>query len=143
MSVVDADPPAHGHPRTRGRGRLRTRRGLRRERSPARDGAPRTHRPEPVPVAEFVPPALDERGGFAGFHETATTNHSLFDRIRALALPRLDVARTAWSATSAPRNEPRLDQKVVRTYGPVDETVYRRYGLGDEEIEIVEEAVAD
>ena len=36
-----------------------------------------------------------------------------------------------------------LDEKIQRTDDLIDEIVYNLYGLTDEEIEIVEEAVAD
>jgi hypothetical protein len=38
-------------------------------------------------IEAFVPAAVDEAGGFAGFREKATKTNSLVDRLRKLTLP--------------------------------------------------------
>nr|WP_239685482.1 TaqI-like C-terminal specificity domain-containing protein [Halolamina pelagica] len=94
-------------------------------------------------IAAFVPVAVDEAGGFAGFRETATKTNSLVDRLRALTLPRVDdVADGLAQYRETKQRADELDAKIQRTDDLIDEIVYELYGLTDEEIEIVEESVA-
>jgi len=88
--------------------------------------------------------AVDEAGGFAGFRETATKTNSLVDRLRALTLPRVaDVADGLESYRETMDRAAELDRKIERTDDLIDEIVYELYGLTDEEIDIVEEAVGE
>lgn len=49
----------------------------------------------------FVPVAIGEASGFAGFHETTTKANSLADRLRKLTLPVVyDVREGLLQATS-------------------------------------------
>ncbi|WP_323677636.1 restriction endonuclease [Halorubellus sp. PRR65] len=93
-------------------------------------------------IEAFVPVAVDEAGGFAGFRETATKTNSLIDRLQKLTLPVVDdieAGLSNYKDTKARADE--LNAKIERTDTLIDETVYQLYGLTDEEIEIVEEAV--
>ena len=93
-------------------------------------------------VEAFVPYAVDEAGGFANFRGTATKTNSLMDRLRALTLPRVEDVRdglASYRETVARAEE--LEAKIARTDRLIDEIVYELYGLTDEEIEIVEDAV--
>jgi type I restriction-modification system DNA methylase subunit len=93
-------------------------------------------------VEAFVPMAVDEAGGFAGFRETATKTNSLVDRLSALTLPDPDdVADGLARYVDARERAEELDEKIEKTDALIDEIVYELYGLTDEEIEIVEEAV--
>ncbi|GAB7011978.1 Eco57I restriction-modification methylase domain-containing protein [Halolamina salina] len=95
-------------------------------------------------IAAFVPVAVDEAGGFAGFRETATKTNSLVDRLRALTLPRVDdVADGLERYRETKERADELDAKIQRTDDLIDEIVYELYGLTDEEIEIVEESVGE
>ena len=95
-------------------------------------------------IREFVPVAVDEAGGFANFRETATKTNSLLDRLKALTLPDLeDVADELDAYLEAKARAEELDEKIRETDELIDEIVYELYGLTDEEIEIVEEAVAE
>ncbi|MDZ7688744.1 MAG: TaqI-like C-terminal specificity domain-containing protein [Halobacteriales archaeon] len=95
-------------------------------------------------VREFVPVAVEEAGGFAGFRETATKSNSLVDRLKALTLPDVDATRDDLDRyTDVKARADELDDKIERTDALIDEIVYDLYGLTDEEIEIVEEAVSD
>ncbi|WP_336021825.1 Eco57I restriction-modification methylase domain-containing protein [Halobellus salinisoli] len=95
-------------------------------------------------VEAFVPVAVDEAGGFANFRETATKTNSLVDRLEALTLPDPDdVADGLERYIDAKERAEELDAKIERTDELIDEIVYELYGLTDEEIEIVEEAVAE
>lgn len=93
-------------------------------------------------IEAFVPVAVDEAGGFADFRGTATKTNSLVDRLRKLTLP--DVTAVEDGLESYLQTKSRaeeLDRKIERTDELIDEIVYELYGLTDEEIEIVEEAV--
>jgi len=95
-------------------------------------------------VEAFVPVAVDEAGGFADFRETATKTNSLVDRLRKLTLPAVDDVRAGLeSYTETVERAEELEAKIERTDDLIDEIVYELYGLTDEEIEIVEETVAD
>ena len=94
-------------------------------------------------IEAFVPVAVDEAGGFADFRETATKTNSLVDRLRKLTLPALsDVEAGLDSYIQTKERAEELEKKIERTDDLIDEIVYELYGLTDEEIEIVEEAVS-
>jgi type II restriction/modification system DNA methylase subunit YeeA len=68
--------------------------------------------------------------------------NSLVDRLRKLTLPALsDVEAGLESYTQTKERADELEAKIERTDELIDEIVYELYGLTDEEIEIVEEAV--
>jgi hypothetical protein len=95
-------------------------------------------------IEAFVPVAVDEAGGFAGFRETATKTNSLIDRLRNLTLPALSDVREeleSYRETTARAEE--LEAQIEHTDELIDEIVYELYGLTDEEIEIVEDAVGE
>ncbi len=95
-------------------------------------------------IEAFVPVAVDEAGGFAGFRETATKTNSLVDRLRKLTLPALsDVEARLESYTQTKERAEELETKIERTDEVIDDIVYELYGLTEEEIEIVEEAVSE
>ena len=95
-------------------------------------------------IEQFVPMAVDEAGGFAGFRETATKTNSLVDRLRKLTLPRVaDVEAGLESYIETKARAEELEEKIEKTDELIDEIVYELYGLTDEEIEIVEEAVGE
>lgn len=88
--------------------------------------------------------AVEEAGGFAGFRETATKTNSLVDRLRKLTLPRVaDVEAGLESYVETNSRAEELEAKIERTDALIDEIVYELYGLTDDEIEIVEEAVGE
>ena len=95
-------------------------------------------------IEAFVPVAVDEAGGFAGFRETATKTNSLVDRLRKLTLPKVsDVEAGLESYVRTKERAAELEAKIEKTDALIDEIVYELYGLTDEEIEIVEEAVGE
>jgi hypothetical protein len=95
-------------------------------------------------VEAFVPVAVEKADGFAGFRERATKTNSLVDRLEAITLPDPDdVADDLERYRDAVERAEELDEKIQRTDDLIDEIIYDLYGLTDEEIEIVEEAVAD
>ncbi|EMA67590.1 putative restriction/modification enzyme [Halorubrum aidingense JCM 13560] len=94
-------------------------------------------------IEHFVPVAVDEAGGFANFRETATKTKSLVDRLKAIELPDVDdVADDLENYLRTKERAEELDAKIEQTDKLIDEIVYELYGLTEEEIEIVEEAVA-
>ncbi|WP_229770566.1 restriction endonuclease [Halorhabdus sp. CBA1104] len=95
-------------------------------------------------IEHFVPVAVAEAGGFADFRETATKTNSLVDRLRKLTLPAVDDVREGLeSYVETKERAAELEAKIERTDDLIDEIVYELYGLTDEEIEIVEEAVGE
>jgi hypothetical protein len=95
-------------------------------------------------VRNFVPVAVDEAGGFAGFRQSATQTIRLIDRLEDLTLPDVDATRDGLERyIDVKERADELDEKIQKTDDLIDEIVYDLYGLTDEEIEIVEEAVGD
>jgi type I restriction-modification system DNA methylase subunit len=95
-------------------------------------------------IAAFVPHAVDEADGFAGYRDNATATISPLDRLEGLTLPKLaDVEGGIERYMDARERAAELDEKIERTDELIDEIVYELYGLTDEEIAIVEEAVGD
>lgn len=93
-------------------------------------------------VEAFVPVAIEEEIG--GFRDNATKTNSLIDRLKGITLPDPDdVAGDLRRYLKAKERADELDQKIEKTDQLIDEIVYELYDLTDEEIEIVEEAVAD
>jgi len=95
-------------------------------------------------VEAFVPVAVKEGGGFAGFRENATKTNSLIDRLKAITLPDPDdVADDLERYVETKAHADELDAKIETADQLIDEIVYDLYGLTDEEIKIVESAVKD
>lgn len=93
-------------------------------------------------IEAFVPVAVEEGDGFAGFRENATKTISLLDRLKAIRLPKLDdVTGDLERYLEAKRRADELDEKIEKTDELIDEIVYELYGLDEEEIEIVEATV--
>lgn len=68
--------------------------------------------------------------------------NSLVDRLEKNTLPSPDdLADSLERYRDAVERAEELDEKIQRTDDLIDEIVYELYGLSDEEIEIVEEAV--
>ena len=86
--------------------------------------------------------AVDDE--IAGFRENATKTNSLVDRLKAITLPDPDdVAADLNRYVETKERADELDAKIAETDRLIDEIVYDLYDLTDEEIEIVESAVAD
>jgi type I restriction-modification system DNA methylase subunit len=95
-------------------------------------------------VEAFVPVAVEEAGGFAGFRDNATKTNSPIDRLKKLTLPAVDDVRDGLeSYIETKERAEELDEKIERTDDLIDQIVYELYGLTDEEIEIVENAVRE
>ena len=93
-------------------------------------------------VEAFVPVAVGEEIG--GFRDNATKTNSLIDRLKGMTLPDPDdVADDLRRYIETKERADELDEKIEKTDQLIDEIVYDLYDLTDEEIEIVEEAVAD
>jgi len=93
-------------------------------------------------VEAFVPVAVNKEIG--GFRDNATKTNSLTDRLKEVTLPDLDdVADDLRRYIETKKRADELDEKIKKADQLIDEIVYDLYDLTDEEIEIVEEAVAD
>jgi TolA-binding protein len=94
-------------------------------------------------IETFVPVAVDEAGGFAGFRETATKTNSLVDRLEKLTLPSVsDVEKSLRSYMQTKERAEELESKIRQIDGLIDQIVYELYDLTDDEIKIVERAVS-
>lgn len=95
-------------------------------------------------IEVFVPIAVKKANGFANFRETATKTNSLVDRLEALTLPDPnEVTEDLERYLDATDRAEKLDEKIEKTDSLIDEIVYELYGLSNEEVDIVEEAVAN
>ena len=95
-------------------------------------------------LREFVPVAVEEAGGFAGFRQGAGKTISPLDRLKSLTLPDIDAVGAGLEQYVEVRERAdELERKIEKTDALIDEIVYDLYGLTDEEIEIVEEAVGE
>jgi type II restriction/modification system DNA methylase subunit YeeA len=95
-------------------------------------------------VESFVPVAVEKAGGYADFRDNATKTNSLIDRLKAMTLPDIDdVADDLERFIEVKERAEELDEKIEKTDQLIDEIVYDLYDLTDEEIDIVESAVAD
>jgi hypothetical protein len=93
-------------------------------------------------IAEFVPYAVDEAGGYAGFREKATTTNSLIDRLGDIVLPKMDdIGRGFERYLNTKNRADTLDEKINKTDELIDEVVYNLYGLSDDEVEIIESSI--
>lgn len=93
-------------------------------------------------VEAFVPIAVNEEIG--DFRDNATKNNSLIDRLKGITLPAPDDVKDDLKRyIETKKRADELDEKIEKTDQLIDEIVYDLYDLTDEEIEIVEEAVAD
>jgi hypothetical protein len=95
-------------------------------------------------VEAFVPVAVEEADGFAGFREAATKTNSVVDRLEAIRLPEPeDIVDGLKRYRETVEHAEELDAKIQRIDNLIDEIVYELYGLTGEEIKIVESAVQD
>jgi len=95
-------------------------------------------------VEAFVPVAVEEADGFAGFRDNATKTNSPIDRLKTITLPNPDdVANDLERYIQTKERTDELDEKIGKTDAFIDQIVYDLYGLTDEEIGIVESAVQD
>ncbi|MDB2288664.1 Eco57I restriction-modification methylase domain-containing protein [Halorubrum ezzemoulense] len=93
-------------------------------------------------VGAFVPVAVNKEIG--GFRDNATKTNSLIDRLKDMTLPDLnDVASDLDRFIEVKTRSEELEQKIDDADQLIDEIVYDLYDLTDEEIDIVESAVAD
>jgi len=95
-------------------------------------------------IRNFVPVAVEERGGFAGFRRNATKTISPLDRLKSLTVPDIGEVRAGLEQyVEVRKRADELEEKIEKTDALIDEIVYDLYGLTDEEIEIVEQAVQE
>ncbi|WP_199234200.1 restriction endonuclease [Halorubrum sp. GN11_10-6_MGM] len=95
-------------------------------------------------LLDFVPVAVEEAGGFAGFRETATKTKSLIDRLSELQLPELDdvedgMARYIEIASTAEN----LNEEIIELETQIDQLIYELYNLSEDQIELIESSVGE
>ncbi|WP_435317390.1 Eco57I restriction-modification methylase domain-containing protein [Haloarchaeobius sp. TZWSO28] len=94
-------------------------------------------------LVEAVVPAAVARGdGTAGFRRQASKTNSPADRLLAIRVPDPAAIADEFEAyLAANERAEELDEQIATTADLIDQLVYELYGLTDEEIEIVEQAV--
>ncbi|MFB6191156.1 MAG: Eco57I restriction-modification methylase domain-containing protein [Candidatus Nanohaloarchaea archaeon] len=89
-------------------------------------------------IREFVPVAVNEAGGFAGFRESATKTKSVIDRLEELTLPKLEDVEDGLEKFIENREKAEgLRQEIKETNHTIDATVFDLYNLAKEEVETV------
>jgi type II restriction/modification system DNA methylase subunit YeeA len=95
-------------------------------------------------IAEFVPYAVEEAGGFANFRETATKTNTLIDRLEKLTLPALDDNEADFDRYLSKRETAdELDSKIANRMSKINSLVYNLYDLDSDEIESVQRDMMD
>jgi type I restriction-modification system DNA methylase subunit len=95
-------------------------------------------------IEEFVPYAVNQANGFAGYRDDAIDSKSLIHRLGELTLPdRDDIAEELHQYREQRERAEYLEREIEGTDQLIDDIVYELYGLTDEEIDIVEKAVTD
>jgi hypothetical protein len=93
-------------------------------------------------IEAFVPVAVEEADGFAGFRDNATKTNSPVDRLKTIALPDPDdVADDLRRYIEVKQRAEELDERIEKAGQLIDKAVYDLYGLTDGEIELVESVV--
>uniref|UniRef100_A0A7D6GME7 site-specific DNA-methyltransferase (adenine-specific) n=1 Tax=Natrinema zhouii TaxID=1710539 RepID=A0A7D6GME7_9EURY len=89
-------------------------------------------------VDAFVPAAIEEGDGFAGFRRTAAKTISLLDRLEALTLPRLNEVEDELRRFLETRDRAReLEELIAATDRRIDDRACSLYGLTKAERETV------
>jgi len=95
-------------------------------------------------IKAFVPLAVGEGDGFAGFRDNATKTNSPVDRLKSIILPDTDdVHDDLHRYIEASERAGELDELIEDFDRQIDDLVYDIFGLSDREIEIVEESVSE
>jgi hypothetical protein len=93
-------------------------------------------------IDAFVPVAVDQGDGFAGFRDYATKTNSLIDRLKSITLPNPhSVADDIFRYMEVHERAEELKEKIEKADHLVDQLVYYLYGLTDDEIDIIESAI--
>ncbi|WP_336346192.1 Eco57I restriction-modification methylase domain-containing protein [Halalkalicoccus ordinarius] len=98
---------------------------------------------EAAMIEVFVPVAVNEADGFAGFRDNATKTNSPIDRLKAITLPDSDdITHDLQRYLKAKERSEELNEKIEKIDRLIDDIVFDLYNLTEEEIEIVEEYVS-
>ena len=94
-------------------------------------------------IEAFVPYAVSEANGFAGYRDDAIASKSLVDRLGELTLPDPeDITEELQQYREQRAHAGNLEGELKDINQFIDAIVYELYGLTDEEIEVVEEGVS-
>jgi type I restriction-modification system DNA methylase subunit len=89
-------------------------------------------------VQEFVPYAVSEARGYAGFREQATKRNSLIDRLENIHLPDVgDVSEGLSNYVEVKSQADALDREITNINYIIDQIVFKLYDITEEEIETV------
>ena len=90
-------------------------------------------------IEAFVPVAVEEAGGFAGFRSTATKTQTPLDRLQEITLPALaDVVAGLKEYQQALDEYEQAEIKQRDIQNEIDQVVYDLYDLSDEQIDTIE-----
>ncbi|WP_432277079.1 Eco57I restriction-modification methylase domain-containing protein, partial [Halobacterium salinarum] len=94
-------------------------------------------------IAEFVPVAVEEAGGFANFRESATKTKGVLSRLKSLELPDLANSSNEFEAyLDVSGRAKQLEENSQCAEGIIDRILYNIYGLSQEEVSILETEIA-
>jgi hypothetical protein len=95
-------------------------------------------------LSEFIPIAVEEAGGFAGFRETATSTNSLIDRLASLTLPDVESCRSGLERfVDVKARSEEIQERVREAEGQIDDLVYTLYDISEEERILIEGALSE
>lgn len=90
-------------------------------------------------VEAFVPVAVDEDGGFAGFRSNAAKTITLIDRLESITLPKLSDVQGGidryWTAVD---RDQKLKTEIEQIETLIDRIVYEIYDLDEQDVETIE-----
>lgn len=94
-------------------------------------------------VEEFLPAVAVKAGGYADFRSNATKTIAPLERIKSIILPEFDdVQDDVDRYFERKRYVAELDEELAMTDALIDKAMYKMYDLTDEQMEIVEDAMA-
>nr|WP_237561383.1 TaqI-like C-terminal specificity domain-containing protein [Halostella pelagica] len=95
-------------------------------------------------IEALVPTVVEKADGFAGFRNNATKTISPIDRLEGIELPKVDDVEAGlerYGETKCRANK--LEKEIERADDCINQLIYELYELTNEEIEVVESALAD
>ncbi len=90
-------------------------------------------------LRNFVPVAVDQANGFAGFRHNATKTNTLLDRLENIILPEIEeVYNMLEKYVEVKKEANKLDEQIEEIESLINDIIYDLYDLTNEEISIIE-----
>jgi len=94
---------------------------------------------EEVLITEFVPYAIEQAEGFAGFRREATQTKSLIKRLEQLTLPSTDrTAADLQRYLDVKEQASELKEETKEAENTINDLVYELYDISDDERQTIE-----